>query len=129
MTMYLYVFRPTMIDFIMPENKRDEGENPIVDSLAVSSNWTIVSKCALHGLIYVWNLRATIKEVEKLKEEGGGKKDDDDDGNTVIEQEVYMLAHLKWSDTDNFYMNLGCHKGKKQITVINPFRSGLTTVN
>ena len=23
-----------------------------------------------------------------------------------------MLAHLRWSDTDNFYMNLGCHKGK-----------------
>ena len=23
-----------------------------------------------------------------------------------------MLANLKWSDTDNFYMNLGCHKGK-----------------
>ena len=22
-----------------------------------------------------------------------------------------MLANLKWSDTDNFYMNLGCHKG------------------
>ena len=21
-----------------------------------------------------------------------------------------MLSNLKWSDTDNFYMNLGCHK-------------------
>ena len=23
---------------------------------------------------------------------------------------VFLLANLKWSDTDNFYMNLGCHK-------------------
>ena len=22
-----------------------------------------------------------------------------------------MVANLRWSDTDNFYMNLGCHKG------------------
>ena len=29
----------------------------------------------------------------------------------IIEKEVTMLANLKWSDTDNFYMNLGCHKG------------------
>ena len=24
--------------------------------------------------------------------------------------EVRMLSYLKWSDTDNFNMNLGCHK-------------------
>ena len=24
--------------------------------------------------------------------------------------QVTMLSNLKWSDTDNFYMNLGCHK-------------------
>jgi hypothetical protein len=29
----------------------------------------------------------------------------------VVELDVTMLANLKWSDTDNFYMNLGCHKG------------------
>ena len=29
----------------------------------------------------------------------------------VIEKDVELLASLKWSDTDNFYMNLGCHKG------------------
>ena len=29
----------------------------------------------------------------------------------IIEKDVTMLANLKWSDTDNFYMNLGCHKG------------------
>lgn len=94
-----------MWDFIMPENKRDDGENPIVDSLAVASKWTIVSKCALHGLIYIWDLRETIKE--KPKESSGGG---------IIEREVVMLAKLRWSDTDNFYMNLGCHKGKGKVT-------------
>ena len=98
-----------MVDFIMPENPRDEGENPIVDSLAVASTWTVVSKCALHGLIYVWDLRATLKAIkEKQKEAKVGEE-------AVIEQDVSMLANLKWSDTDNFYMNLGCHKGKKEI--------------
>lgn len=99
-----------MVDFIMPESKQDNGENPIVDSLAIASNWTIVSKCALHGLIYVWDLRATMKEIEKEREE---MKDleENENANKVIEHDVYMLAKLKWSDTDNFYMNLGCHKG------------------
>ncbi len=112
-------YSPTMIDFIMPENKRDEGENPIVDSLAVASKWTVVSKCALHGLIYVWDLQATLKEARKQKSEekrggegDGGGEEEEDDPNKVIEQDVVMLANLRWSDTDNFYMNLGCHKGE-----------------
>ena len=54
------MFRPQMIDFLMPESDRDKGENPIVDSLAVASEWTVVSKCALHGLIYVWDLKKTL---------------------------------------------------------------------
>ena len=33
------------------------------------------------------------------------------DENKVVEQDVSLVANLKWSDTDNFYMNLGCHKG------------------
>ena len=57
-------FSPQLIDFLMPESPRDKGENPIVDSLAVASEWTIVSKCALHGLIDVWDLKATLKTGE-----------------------------------------------------------------
>ena len=49
-----------MVDFLMPESDKDRGENPIVDSLAVASDWTIVSKCALHGLIYVFDLKVKI---------------------------------------------------------------------
>ena len=108
-----------MVDFIMPESKRDEGENPIVDSLAVCSKWTVVSKCALHGLIYVWDLKATIAEIKKTeknkadkdKKKAKDEDDEDEEDKGVIEQDVKMVARLKWSDTDNFYMNLGCHKG------------------
>ena len=50
-----------MVDFLMPESDKDRGENPIVDSLAVASDWTIVSKCALHGLIYVFDLKVSIR--------------------------------------------------------------------
>jgi len=98
-------YKPLMVDFLMPESERDKGENPIVDSLAMASDWTVVSKCALHGLIYIWDLKATIKNTnfKDAKE------------NQVVEKDVTILANLKWSDTDNFYMNLGCHKGKGLI--------------
>ena len=93
-----------MVDFLMPESERDKEENPIVDSLAMASDWTVVSKCALHGLIYVWDLKATVKKIDFDKVTKG-------DENKIVEQDVVMVSNLKWSDTDNFYMNLGCHKG------------------
>jgi len=93
-------YRPMMVDFLLPESDKDQGENPIVDSLAVVGEWTIVAKCALHGLIYMWDLKTTTKSLTE-----DTKKD------KIIEKEVTMLSNLKWSDTDNFYMNLGCHKG------------------
>ena len=58
------IFRPLMVDFLMPESDRDKGENPIVDSLAMGADWTVVSKCALHGLIYVWDLKSTVKKID-----------------------------------------------------------------
>lgn len=101
-------YKPIMVDFLMPESERDKGENPIVDSLAMASDWTVVSKCALHGLIYVWDLKSTVKKIDFDNVTKG-------DENKVVEQDVTMVANLKWSDTDNFYMNLGCHKGKGLI--------------
>ena len=92
-------YRPMMVDFLLPESDKDQGENPIVDSLAVVGEFTIVAKCALHGLIYMWDLKTTTKSLSDET-----KKD------KIIEKDVTMLANLKWSDTDNFYMNLGCHK-------------------
>ena len=85
-----------------------------------------LNRCALHGLIYLWDLKSTTKS---LTEET--KKD------KIIEKEVKiffysgkkfpslkrmsqvtMLSNLKWSDTDNFYMNLGCHKVIKEIKLL-----------
>ena len=94
-----------MVDFLMPESDRDKGENPIVDSLAMGADWTVVSKCALHGLIYVWDLKSTVKKINFDSVTKGQEQ------NKVVEQDVSLVANLKWSDTDNFYMNLGCHKG------------------
>jgi len=101
-------YKPLMVDFLMPESDRDKGENPIVDSLAMGADWTVVSKCALHGLIYVWDLKSTVKKIDFDSVTKG-------DENKVVEQDVSLVANLKWSDTDNFYMNLGCHKGKGLI--------------
>ena len=56
-------YRPIMVDFLLPESDKDQGENPIVDSLAVVSEWTIVAKCALHGLIYMWDLKVRLCSV------------------------------------------------------------------
>lgn len=98
-------YRPFMVDFLLPENDRDQGENPIVDSLAVVSEYSVVAKCANHGLIYMWDLKKTTKDLAV----------DDAKKDKIMEKEVTMLANLKWSDTDNFYMNLGCHKGKGLI--------------
>jgi len=95
-------YRPMMVDFLLPENERDKGENPIVDSIAIAGEHNVVAKCANHGLIYMFDLKKTVKDLTMEE----GKKD------KVIEQDVFLLANLKWSDTDNFYMNLGCHKGK-----------------
>ena len=55
-----------MVDFLLPESDKDQGENPIVDSLAVVSEWTIVAKCALHGLIYMWDLKVRNKASDWL---------------------------------------------------------------
>ena len=96
-----------MDDFLLPESDKDQGENPIVDSLAVVGEWTIVAKCALHGLIYMWDLKTTTKSLTE-----DTKKD------KIIEKEVTMLSNLKWSDTDNFYMNLGCHKASVMLLML-----------
>jgi hypothetical protein len=33
-----------MVDFLLPESDKDNGENPIVDSLAVAGEWSIAAK-------------------------------------------------------------------------------------
>ena len=111
---------PCRVGFFQPQSKKDEGQNPIVDSLVVASEWTVVSKCALHGLIYIWDLKATVKLLNKGKIETKADtdplaldvKDNVNVDENINEANIVMLANLKWSDTNNIFMNLGCRKGR-----------------
>ena len=103
--------RPILVDFLQPESEKDKGENPLVDSLTMVSEWVVASKCALHGLIYVWDLKATVKNVNFDNVTEG-------DENKVVEQEVSLLGTLKFAETDNYYMNLGSHKGMYSTTYL-----------
>ena len=49
---------------------KDSGENPIVDSVAVVGEWNIVVKCALHGLIYLWDLKSTTESLTEETKKG-----------------------------------------------------------
>ena len=65
---------------------------------------------------FLWCIyQTTIKEIKFEEEEAAGQEDGT---SPVIEKDVELLASLKWSDTDNFYMNLGCHKGKSSLLLI-----------
>jgi len=93
-------YRPVLVEFLLPESKEDNGEFPIVDSVGVVSEWSIVTKCALHGLLYLWDLKKSTQTLELQ----------DKEHKLVIEKSAEMLSVLKWSDTDNYFMNLSCHK-------------------
>ena len=92
-------YQPMMVDFILPVSDKDQGENPVVDSVAVVTEWSVVTKCAAHGLLNLWDLKTTTATINPEVKRG-----------TVIEKEVTLLSKLKWSETDNFFMNIGCHK-------------------
>ena len=81
-------YRPMMVDFLLPESDKDQGENPIGDDL-----------------IYIWDLKSTSHTEETKRDK-------------IIEKEVTVLSNLKWSDTDNFYMNLGSHKVRRRLDTV-----------
>ena len=91
-------YRPMMVDFLLPND--NQGEND-VDSIAVVGEWTIVVKCINHGLLYVWDLKSTTVNWRRDVENNG----------RAVEKEVDILKELKYLDTDNYFMNIGCHKG------------------
>ena len=62
----------------------------LVDSVEIVSDGIVATKCALQGVIYLWDLRATLAS--------GSEK-------------VVMTQKLKWSDTDNYFMGMGVHPG------------------
>lgn len=81
----------TLIKFKHPESPNVKyGGGQLVDSVAVLGKGVVASKCALHGNIYVWNLKETLQE------------------NADKSSCIIAPSHvLKWKDTDNYFMNIG----------------------
>ena len=85
-----------MIKFQFPrKNIQRANETQLVDSLEVVGENVIATKCALHGVIYLWDLMATLA--------ASGKE------HTTFT--VTPICVLSWSNTDNYFMNMGCHRG------------------
>ena len=85
-----------MIKFQFPrKNVQRASETQLVDSLEVVGESVIATKCALHGVIYLWDLTATLA--------ASGKE------HTTFT--VTPICVLSWSNTDNYFMNMGCHPG------------------
>lgn len=85
-----------VIKFQFPRrNIQTASETLLVDSLEVVGESVIATKCALHGVIYLWDLMAALGT--------SGKK------HTNIT--VTPICVLSWSNTDNYFMNMGCHQG------------------
>ena len=98
-------YHPTMVEFLLPVSDKDKGENPVVDSVAVVGEWSVVTKCADHdGLIYLWDLKTSAANIDKNVEK-----------DTIVEKEVKLLSKHKWSDTDHYYMNMGCDKDNSLV--------------
>ena len=92
---------PITVDFQMPKHEKDvSGIRSIVDSLDAINDFTIVSKCVMHGFLYVVDLAKTIQELEGF----------DRNIATRTEKEAKIIAKLEWSKTENFYMNMGCNR-------------------
>lgn len=79
-----------LLDFELPKNPnelyRDQNEN-VIDSIEIVKDSWIAVKVALHGVIYIFNLDATL-----LKKKN----------NKCLVIPPYIL---KWSDTDNYFMS------------------------
>lgn len=80
------------MSFKLPDNPnelyKDQNEN-VVDSIEiVKDNW-IATKVALHGVIYIFDLKNALSNINN---------------NMCV---VYPSYVLKWSDTDNYFMSCG----------------------
>lgn len=84
------------IVFELPNNPnelyKDQNEN-VIDSIEVIKDSWIATKVALHGVIYVFDLDATLSKIQNNK--------------CVVKP----ACVLKWSDTDNYFMSCGVGSG------------------
>ncbi|XP_037783932.1 leucine-rich repeat and WD repeat-containing protein 1-like [Penaeus monodon] len=81
-------------EFILPEV---DGNGSVLDSVCMVRDDLLAAKCALHGQIYIFSLAETLKLRTESKAANVFE--------TVVSSD--MMLKLRWSDTDNYYMNMG----------------------
>lgn len=82
--------------FKLPDNPNDLYKNQkenVIDSIEVVKDSWIATKVALHGVIYIFDLDATLSKIKNNK--------------GVVKAECI----LKWSETDNYFMSCGVGLG------------------
>jgi hypothetical protein len=92
-----------MLKFHFPRKHMQNTTEPqLVDSLEVVGDGVIATKCALHGVIYLWNLMATLAARGECQD-------------TIT---VTPICVLSWSNTDNYFMNMGCNPGESNSQLV-----------
>ncbi|KAL5242905.1 hypothetical protein ACI65C_010315 [Semiaphis heraclei] len=102
-----------IMDFELPKNPnemyKDQNEN-VIDSIEIVKDSWIATKVALHGVIYIFDLSATLHKTKN---------------NKCVVKPNYTL---QWSDTDNYFMScsvgldgklLACGDDKGSIWIYN----------
>ncbi|XP_063850199.1 leucine-rich repeat and WD repeat-containing protein 1-like isoform X2 [Scylla paramamosain] len=82
------------MEFVLPEV---DGNGSVLDSIAMLRDDLLAAKCALHGQIYVFSVSRAL----------GAAKYNKNRGQLQSEVKNSMMVSLRWSDTDNYYMNMG----------------------
>ncbi|KAG0694202.1 Leucine-rich repeat and WD repeat-containing protein 1 [Chionoecetes opilio] len=82
------------IEFVLPEV---DGNGSVLDSVAMLRDDLLAAKCALHGQIYVFSITKAINSAKYNKSLS----------QLQTEVKASMMISLRWSNTDNYYMNMG----------------------
>ncbi|XP_050692825.1 leucine-rich repeat and WD repeat-containing protein 1-like isoform X1 [Eriocheir sinensis] len=82
------------LEFVLPEV---DGNGSVLDSISMLRDDLLAAKCALHGQIYVFSVSKALS-VAKLNKSRSQLQ---------AEVKTEMMVRLRWSDTDNYYMNMG----------------------
>ncbi|XP_071448439.1 leucine-rich repeat and WD repeat-containing protein 1-like [Hetaerina americana] len=98
--------RLSSIEFELPEMtdeklaEMDSDDNNLVDSVVCIPESTLVAtKCALRGVIYIWDVKATLENsaISYKKSDFKGAR-----------LKISPVKYLRWSDTDDYFMAMGC---------------------
>ncbi|XP_076068008.1 leucine-rich repeat and WD repeat-containing protein 1-like isoform X2 [Oratosquilla oratoria] len=85
------------LDFMQFQLPKASQPTTVVDSIILVRDDILAVKCPLHGLIYVFRISDALKH-----EEAQGPC------MSSINPPDELVVRLRWSDTDNYYMNMGC---------------------